>query len=228
MKPPSIALGIILLSCLPLPVPGQEMGYLDLTGNNFRERSRPTRTFSGSCGGSSHGVSSRTEVTATVVSLNGTRYRIGEEVSFEIKVMNSGKENIVVPWSPHLGDLEPESARSSYKYRVGVVLLVFRDVEDHEFSISEALYGSPSVLGSLRKLSPGEWFTIKGRKSVELYDENLKKELAASGYIETKVSGLYRQDAGTYSPKNGGSDNQQCLPLPCQKANTLNVTLLKR
>ena len=223
-----IAFGIIFLWLSPSPVPAQEIGYVDLTDNNFRERSQPTRTFGGGCAGSPHGAPSQAEVTATVVSLDQMRYRIGDEATFEIKVLNSGKENIVVPWTPHLGDLELAHARRSYKYRVGVILLVFSDVEGHEFSISETLYGSADVPGSLRQLSPGEWFTLKGRKRIDLYDENWRKELAASGFVETKVSGFYRQDTGTYSPKNGGSDSQWCMPFPCQRANQLDVTLLRR
>lgn len=228
MKVLPIVFVIIFLWLSPLPVRAQEIGYVDLTDNNFRERSRPTRTFGGGCSGSDHGAPSRAEVTATVVSLDQMRYRIGDEVTFEIKVLNSGKENIVVPWTPHLGDLELAITRRSYKYRVGVVLLVFRDVEGHELSISESLYGSPDVPGTLRQLSPGEWFTIKGRKRIDVYDENMRKELGASGFAETKVSGFYRQDTARYSPKNGGSDSQWCMPLPCRRTNQLDVTLLRR
>jgi hypothetical protein len=151
-------------------------------------------------------------VTVTVVSLDKTRYRIGEEVTFEIKVMNSGKETIVVPWTPHLGDLEPADTHSSYKYRVGVVLLLFRDPEGIEFPIWETLYGSLNVAGTLRVLSPGEWFTVRGRKKLEPYHQNWgKKELRESGIVVANVSGFYRQDRGTYSPKDGGSDSQCCI-----------------
>jgi hypothetical protein len=219
------ATGIIVLSLVPLSAPAQEMGYMDLTDNIFRERSRQTRTFGGGCSGSPHTTqASQSEVTASVVSLDKTRYRIGDEATFEIKVMNSGKENIIVPWTPHLGDLEPADPRSSYKYRVGVVLLEFRDPEGLEFSISETLYGSSNVPGSLRELSPGQWFTVKGRKRLDLYEQNWgKKEFRGSGLVATNVSAFYRQDRGAYSPKDGGSDSQWCIPLPCEKSNQLEV-----
>ena len=76
------------------------------------------------------------EVTATIVSLDKMRYRIGEEVTFEVKILNSGKKTIIVPWTPHLGDLEPADPRSSYKYRVGVVVLSFSDPEGNEFCLA--------------------------------------------------------------------------------------------
>ena len=227
MKSVQIAAWTILLSLVPLPLPAQEIGYVDLADNNFRERSRQTRRFGGGCSGSPDTAQEyQSDVTATVLSLDKMRYRIGEEATFEIKVLNSGKEPIILPWTPHLGDLEPADPRSSYRYRVGVILLVFRDPEGFEFTIFESLYGSPNVAGSLRELLPGQWFTVKGRKRIDLYDQGWgKREFSDSGFVETKVSGFYRQDTGTYSPKNGGSDTQWCIPLPCQKANQLDVTL---
>jgi len=200
---------------------------MDLTDNIFRERSRQTRTMGGGCSGSPHGMpDSRSRVTVTVVSLDKTRYRIGEEVTFEITVTNSGKKTIVVPWTPHLGDLELADTRSSYKYRVGVVLLLFRDPEGVQFPIWESLYGSLNVAGTLRELSPGEWFTVRGRKRLEPYDQNWgKKELRESGIVVANVSGFYRQDRGTYFPKDGGSDSQGCIPLLSQKANQVDVVV---
>jgi len=216
--------GMIFLSLIPLSVAAQEIGYVDLTDNIFRERSRQTRTFGGGCSGSPHAQPSQYEVTAVVVSLDKTRYRVGEEATFEIKVLNSGKKTIMVPWTPHSVDLEPADSHASYKYRVGVTLLIFRDPEGHEFTVSETLYGSPNLAGSLRELSPGQWFTVKGQKRIILYDQNWgKKELRDSGFVTANVSGFYRQDRGSYSPKDGGSDNQVCIPLPCTRANTLSV-----
>jgi len=168
-------------------------------------------------------------VTATIASLDKMRYRIGEEVTFEVKILNSGKKTIIVPWTPHLGDLEPADPRSSYKYRVGVVVLSFSDPEGNEFSVSESLYGSWSVSGSLRELSPGEWFTVRGRKTVEFVGHNWgQKEFQDSGFVEAKVTGFYRQDNGTYSPNNGGKDTQWCIPFPCQRGNQIDVTIEQR
>ena len=227
MKFPPTAAGMFLFSLAPMSLPAQEIGYMDLTDNLFRERSRQTRTGGGGCSGNSHtNDASQSEVSVTVVSLDKMRYRLGEEVTFEIKVLNSGKKIITVPWTPHLGDLEPVDTHSSYRYRVGVVLLLFRDPKGLEFSMFEALYGSPTIPGSLRELSPGQWFTVKGRKRVQFYDEDWgKKEFLESGFVATNVSGFYRQDRGTYSPKDGGSDTQWCIPLPCRKANQLDVVL---
>ena len=223
----------ILLLSVAVSIAAQEIGYLDLSDNVFRERSRQTRSGGGGCGGSFHfhnvPEARPMEVTATIVSLDKMRYRIGEEVTFEIKILNSGKKTIIVPWTPHLGDLEPADPRTSYKYRVGVVVLSFSDPEHNEFFVSESLYGSSRLGGTLRELAPGEWFTVRGRKTVELVGQNWgQKEFRESGFVEAKVTGFYRQDNGTYSPKDGGKDTQWCIPFPSKRGNQIDVTIEQR
>jgi len=230
MKLPQIAVGIILLFFWSLRVRAQDIGYVDLTGSIPRESSRHPRTLGGGCGGSPHSNGApKPEVTASLVSLDKSLYRIGEEATFEIKVLNSGKKTIIVPWTPHRGDLEPADLNSPYKYRVGVVMLVFRDPEGHEFSVAETLYGSPKIPGTLRALRPGQWFTVRGRKRIDLYQKDWgQREFEESGSVDAQASGYYRQDRGSYSPVNGGSDSQICISLGSQKANQLDVVLEHR
>jgi hypothetical protein len=131
-----------------------------------------------------------------------------------------------VPWTPHLGDVEPADEHTTYKYRLGVVELSFSDPEGLHFSIFENLYGLKNAAGSLRKLLPTQWFTVKGRKKLDIYDQRWGRlEFADSGFVETKVTASYRQDTGTYSPNDGGSHSLWCVPLSCKKANQLDVIL---
>jgi hypothetical protein len=123
------AAGLLLLFMFPITMRAQDAGYIDLTDNIFRESTRRVRTGGGGCGGTSHSQKSDFEVTATVVSLDKSRYRLGEEATFEIKILNSGKRTIVVPWTPHLGDLEPVDSQIPYNYRVGTQELLFSDPE---------------------------------------------------------------------------------------------------
>jgi len=217
----------MLLFSSPLRLLAQEVGYIDTTDNLFRESTRTVRTFSGGCGGSPPSTQKpQPEVTVTLVSLDKSRYQVGEEVTFEIRVLNSGKETIAVPWTPHRGDLEPSDPKAPYRYRVGVVVLIFSDPEGLQFVLADTLYGSPRVPGSLRELSPGQWFSVKGRKKIALYSGDWgKRGFADSGFVETKVSAFYRQDTGSYSPKNGGWVGEMCIPLPCRKANEVDVIL---
>jgi hypothetical protein len=217
---------LLLLCLVPIAIPAQDVGYIDLTDNVFRESTRRVRTGGGSCGGTSYSQKSQSEVTVTVVSLDKSRYQIGEEATFEIKILNSGKRTIVVPWTPHLGDLEPDDSQIPYKYRVGTVELLFSDPEGRGFFVLESLYGSRRLPGSLRELEPAQWFTVRGRKRIVLFGENWgKKALRDSGFVEAKVTGSYQQDIATYSPKDGGSHIRQCIPLPCQRTNSIVVVI---
>lgn len=218
---------MICAALFPLWAVAQEVGYIDLSDNVFRDGSPQTRLRGGGCGTSPHSAQdSQSEVTATIVSLDKTRYRIGEEATFEIKVMNTGNKTILVPWTPHSGDLEPAESHSSYKLLMATISIEFKDPEGFYFSISEYLFGSRKVAGSLRELSPGQWFTVKGRKSITSYSADWgKQEFADSGFVESIASALYREDTHAYFPKDGGSLNDWCIPLRCQKSNQLEVTL---
>ncbi len=212
---------------IPLSALAQEAGYIDLSDNDFREASREVGIHGGGCGTSPHSAQeSQPEVTASIVSLDKTRYRIGEEATFEVKVLNTGNETIVVPWTPHSGDLVPTRPHSSYKLSMGTISLVFEDPEGFKFLIPEYLFGLPNVPGSLRELSPGQWFIVKGRKSITAYSADWgKQEFADSGFVEARVRALYMEDTRSYFSKDGGSLSDWCIPLRCQKSNQLEVTL---
>jgi len=127
----------------------REIGYIDLTDPPFRESSRHPRTEAGGC---ADGDSVVRQVTVTLQALDKTIYRFGEEITFEIGIQNTGKEVILVPWTPDLADLEPTDPKANYKYLIGVVILVFKDFKDRIFSLSESLYGSPNIPGTIRDL----------------------------------------------------------------------------
>lgn len=202
----------------------REIGYIDLTDPPFRESWRHPRTEAGGCAG---GDSVARQVTVTLQALDKTIYRFGEEITFEIGIQNAGKEVILVPWTPDLADLEPTDPKANYKYLIGVVILVFKDFKDRIFSLSESLYGSPNIPGTIRDLPPGQSFTVRGRTKIEnLWPREWgKEELAESSAVEAKVSGHFREDKRIYSTKEGGKLTESCIPMRSRKANEQDVTL---
>lgn len=192
MKLVSVLCGSILLSlAAPLSALAQEIGYVDLTDGPSRESSRHPRTFSGGCGGG--GSDSREpQVTVTLVALDQTILPLGEEVTFEVKIQNTGKNPVIVPWTPNLGDVEPADPKASYKYRIGVVVVTFKDPESREFSMGESLYGSEEVPGTLRELAPNHWFTVRGRGRTDAGSPDWgRDELREFGWVDAKVSGFF-------------------------------------
>jgi hypothetical protein len=223
---PVLCGAILLSSASSLSAVAQEIGYVDLTDGPFRESSRHPRTFSGGCGGSD---SRERQVTVTLLSVDRMIYPLGEQVTFELKIQNTGRDPVIVPWTPNLADLEPVDPNASYKYRIGVVLLTFKDPELREFHLSESLYGSTNVPGTLRALAPGQWFTVRGRDRTEPNSPDWgPDELREFGWVEAKVSGYFREDNGSYSPEHGGAMTAFCFPIRSESANELTVTLEQR
>jgi hypothetical protein len=221
----SICLAAAFISVATPTVPAQEIGHIDLTDPPYRDSLRhPPRTLAGGCAG---GDSVTRQVTVTLQPLDKTIYGLGEEMTFEVGIQNTGKETILVPWTPDLADMEPTDPKAAYRYLTGVVILVFKDSKDRIFTLSESLYGSPNVPGTVRELPRGQSFTFRGRAKIEnLWPRDWgKEELTESGAVGAKVSGHFREDNANYSPNGGGTLTESCIPMRSTKANECEVTV---
>jgi hypothetical protein len=87
-------------------VAAQEIGRLDLTDLHPRDRIRVPHTVGGDCGGGAN-FTSNNELTITLVSLDKTSYSLGDEVTYEVKVQNSGKAPVEIPWTAHSATWSP-------------------------------------------------------------------------------------------------------------------------
>ena len=208
----------------------QESNYLDLTDPLPRERVRPPQLMGGECSGGSRS-NADPEATVTLVSLDKSSYVMGEEVTFEVKVQNTGKENIEIPWAAHSADIEPSDATETYSYLNGMFYLNFKDpISERSFGIFRNSYGSASVPVSLRTLKPGEWVSVRVRRKIEIYDDwwwtRLKDpplNLKASADIF-----LYR---ATYVPSHGNdpaTETSMCMAFPTKTVGQFDVTLWPR
>lgn len=219
---------VLLWSAVSVSGFSQEIGYIDLTDGPFHESSRHPRKFTGSCGGGGSD-SGEPQATVTLLSLDRTSLPVGERVTFELKVENTGKNPLFFPSTPNLGDLEPLDPKVSYKYREGVVVLTFKDPEHHEFNRGESLYGSTDVPGTLRELAPGQWFTVRGRERIEPDSQYWgQREFADFGWVGAEVGGYFREDDDSYSPAHGGTLSDVCIPMRSKSANELALTLEHR
>jgi hypothetical protein len=206
----------------------QEIGYVDLCGLTIRESTRHPRTIGGGCGMSAHAVPTQ-QIKVTLLSLDKATYHFGEDVIFEVEVKNIGKTSLVIPWTPHRADVEPNDLQEPFEYFVGVVVIHFKDAKQRELTLSEGLYGSRAAPGTLRELRPGEWFVLRGREKMEMLGSDWGREqLAESGWAEAKVSAAFREDIGAYSSRNGGSDSQWCILQGPNEANAQTVTVAPR
>jgi hypothetical protein len=203
----------------------QDIGYLDLTDPFPRQAVRSARHFeAGTCS-----PAASPETTVTLMRLDKDSYAMGEQVTFEVKIENSGKETIEIPWTPHLGDLEPLDAMQSYSYRSAAVVLALTIPESgHYLDLSSFSYGSLDLPGSTRELQPGRWLLVKARGKIDA-DNWWSEKFKESTPLNVKATAALVLSATTYSPDGkGGSAVQKCLPMNRKTANQLDVTLWPR
>ena len=209
----------------------QESNYLDLTDPLPREPLRVPQSGSGDCGGGP-GFTANSEATITLLYLDKLSYLMGEDVTFEVKVQNSGKEAFEIPWTPHLGDLEPSDATETYSYMAGAVSLNFEDpISHHRFAIFGNFYGSASVPGSLRKLEPGQWALIRVRTKIEVFEDWWSTRPKDSQPLNVTASANLLMSRVTYVPgsENGSAtQHSTCVPFPTKEVTQLDVMLWPR
>ena len=197
-------------------VAAQEIGWLDLTDTHPRDRIRAPHTVGSECGGGT-GFTPNTEISITLVSLDKASYSLGEEVTYEVKIQNSGKKPAEIPWTPHLGDLEPSDPSQSYTFLHAAVSLRFTEPDSNRsFSIYANSYGSSEMPGSMRKLLPGEWVFVRARQKVESYEEWWWTKIKDSSPLNLRVSASLMLNKVTYSPgekSDSAMDRSVCIPL---------------
>lgn len=194
----------------------QEIGWLDLTDPHPHDRIRAPRPGSSECGVGT-GFEPSIETSITLVNLDKTLYSLGDEVTYEVKIQNTGKEPVEIPWTPHLGDLEPAEPSQSYTYLHAAISLAFTEPNaNRSFSIYANSYGSSDVAGTTRKLLPGEWVFVRARQIVECYEEWWPNRIRDSSPLNVKVAANLMLSRVTFSPSeksDAAIDRSVCIPV---------------
>jgi hypothetical protein len=161
----------LLASCVtPSGKSGHEVGYLDLTAAVVGQRTHEPTTGSGSGMGSGFGdsIQKRSEILQplriSVVSLGSAKYKLADDVVYEIKIENIGHERLEIPWDPNLAHVEPGATATEYSYRIASIALWLSDA-DKPFETLEPnlLYGTTEISSSFVKIAPGEWVRIRAK-----------------------------------------------------------------
>ncbi len=207
----------------------QGIGWLDLTDTNPRLPIRPPGLGGGECGGGA-GYEPAISAKVTLTYLDRTTYSLGDVVTYELKIQNTGKEPIDIPWTPHLADLVPADPSEPYPYLEAVFSLKFTNpVSARSFSLYSDSYGSPNVAGTIRKLPPGESLFVRGRHPIDLYDEEWPRKIAESSPLNVKVTANLTLDSATYTPgktTDTGREHSKCIPISTTLGVPLEAALL--
>jgi hypothetical protein len=227
-----VATGVVLAASTIL---AQEIGYLDLTDRVPRQpiHSPKGGGIGGGCGGGGGDSSAIPEISVTLVSIDKRAYSIGEEVTFEVRIENTGRYSIEIPWTPHLGNLEPSDSTRAYTYRSALLVLTLTDPDSRRsFGLGDTFYGSTEVPGTMEELRPGQSVLIRTRKRLEVYEEWWEKRIKEVQPLPLKASPDLMLNEMTYSPPSNkgdlGSENTRCTPMNTRKSNHLDVVLWAR
>ena len=171
----------------------QGIGWLDLTDLHARQRIRTPRTISGGCGGGEFEPALSASITLTY--LDKISYSVGEEVTYEVKIQNTGKEPIEIPWTPHLGNLEPADPSQAYAFLDAAILLDFTEpVSNRSFSLCATSYGSLNMVGTTRTLLPGESVFVRARQKLQTNEEWWQRKIAGGFTTEDEGVGKSRTE----------------------------------
>ena len=120
----SIALVFAVLAQLSLQA--QQIAAIDLTQMTARTDLRRPPSLPGTPDGSSGAHEIRGcpnfqksiigALRTTLVSLDRTEYKVGDEAAFEVTIENIGSTKVQIPFSPHLADLQPEDPSLKFIY----------------------------------------------------------------------------------------------------------------
>jgi hypothetical protein len=118
------------------------------------------------CGNS---INSEGELRTTLVSLDRTHYRIGDQPKFEVTIENAGSTPLKIPFSPHLGDLQPADLGKKFGYlKLAVVLWIGGTKWSANTGGTVFLYGAEDHPGTVLTLQPGEWVRVIGKGHIAL------------------------------------------------------------
>ena len=192
---PRLQFGLPILLLLSARALGaQEVAYLDLVDvkprTELRHPAPPppvckedgTCTVSGSVGSMSvgdggMGANEPKALKTTLLSLDRFAYAPDDAAEMEIKIENVGSVDMVIPWSPHLADLQPADEKQIFHYRsFAAVLKLTNTADKSQQSIIEAvhLYGITEKTDTLKTLKPGEWLRLRLKTKLAAYSDKLK------------------------------------------------------
>lgn len=111
----------------------------------------------------------------TLVSLDRTQYQVGDEPKFEVTVENVGSGRLRIPFSVHLGDLQPKDTAQEFGYRELQLIVWIASGTDWSANTggSVSLYGNDRHPGTMITLNPGESVRVVGKGKLTLPTDGL-------------------------------------------------------
>jgi hypothetical protein len=187
------AVVLLTIACF---VDAQVSSTIDLTGVVPRDRARAPLIVTSSGGGAGgNGIMSQQkpfiDMTLLAVSLEPDATQ--PFLRFEVKVENTGTENLEFPTDPNLADFEPERPTTPYSYTSAYMPLLLELKQQGNIVLSGmTLYGSKDINGSMRTIKPNESLHIRARIPIRRASAN--GAVSISGGVPVRAVLLLQQE----------------------------------
>jgi hypothetical protein len=201
----------------------QEVGYLDLTGvtprTNLRYPPSPPPKVNCKnlvCSGIGGGFASTAiacgfgrrddprAIQTTVTWFDRVDYHIDDDIEFEIKLENTGSETMLIPWTPHLADLQPADDSKAFD---SLELDLNLDIKRDPIAITlplTILYGSKETANTVVELHPGEWVRLRSSVKLVVY-EAFRKHVNEEPGVAWQATARFGYRHDSFHPSPGGS-----------------------
>jgi hypothetical protein len=167
---------LLYICCLAAPAEAQQVASVDLTQPSAPLKSVPMQPPSGcqklTAGGIADGVVTHPnheprDITVEIVNITDDALAIGADVQAEVRLRNSGKYAIQIPWSTDPSKVNVGPSPFQVRWEEGSFAVVL-DRTERLKSMTEHLFGSSLVKGSQVDILPGEWISAKVRFQLDL------------------------------------------------------------
>lgn len=155
----------------------------------------------------------------TLLSLDRESYTLGDKGYFDIALENTGKEPVLIPWSPdsRIGAPSQGAAVPGNLHAVISLLTARTAAASGERADAFGLYGSEFVHGSLKRLEPGRRVRIRVPFTWQFFDEEAPARLLKPPTQRLIVRAQIILN-----------NSKPVAPLPAESANSLSVELKKQ
>ncbi len=100
------------------------------------------------------------EIVVEMIKVNSENPSVGSNVQGEVRLRNSGEHSIQIPWSTDPNVTRQGQNPDSLSWEFGNLSIVLQGTGRLK-TLSQSLFGSKYVTGSMLAIQPGEWVTFE-------------------------------------------------------------------
>jgi hypothetical protein len=175
-----LPLALFLLFAIPQSVPSQDENELDLT------KAPPPQSEPGAgrvwAGGIANSDAPKLPLEVTLLNVNAEHYRLGDTIAYEVRLKNSGKQSVTIPWS---GDRSlrpdtPEEAKLRGYVDLRICLSVADRAGDRYLMAGQTVHGLSGLEYTFKTIAPGESVVIRAKGPLSLQPQEVTRVLPDS------------------------------------------------